>query len=73
MRCSPGLADLPVTYGNGLVRFQWNEFVHMKLYRKSLSSDQLDDVDGVEDEPDSNIQEKMRQLRMEYDSTVPYE
>ncbi|XGW11446.1 hypothetical protein V3C99_012717 [Haemonchus contortus] len=44
-----------------------------RYHRKSLSTDQLDDVDGVEDDPDSNIQEKMRQLRMEYDSTVPYQ
>ncbi|PIO64116.1 hypothetical protein TELCIR_14266 [Teladorsagia circumcincta] len=40
--------------------------------RKSLSNEQLDDVGSVDDDPDSNIQEKMRQLRMEYDSTVPY-
>ncbi|KAK6733010.1 hypothetical protein RB195_017028 [Necator americanus] len=46
-----------------------------RYYKKTSSAEHLEDVDkGENDKTTSNgIQEKMRQLRLEYDSTVPYE
>ncbi|WKX93276.1 hypothetical protein Q1695_010929 [Nippostrongylus brasiliensis] len=48
-----------------------------RYHRKTSSAEHLDVLDQVDDGETGNdgvdIQEKMRQLRMEYDSTVPYE
>ncbi|VDM56578.1 unnamed protein product, partial [Angiostrongylus costaricensis] len=41
-----------------------------RYHRKTSSVEQLEDVD---DDVTNDIHEKMRQLRMEYDSTVPYQ
>lgn len=43
-----------------------------RYHRKTSSAEHLDEVDGVDDETSTGIHEKMRQLRLEYDSTVPF-
>ncbi|EPB75988.1 globin [Ancylostoma ceylanicum] len=48
-----------------------------RYYKKTSSAEHLDEVEnannGDDDTASNGIHEKMRQLRLEYDSTVPYE